>query len=349
MTAQVLAGELPTQGSEHGVPTEPEAPQIRTSETESSDSGVATAALALWESGLLVDLRPYEIFQLMLDHLPSTSEDMQLSTDPLELVMQILRSNEWQAKLPAWTKRHFTTGRWLYFVHIPKTAGTALRLMFVDAIGGDYSYRIPAREEYVSFSIQQRFLAGVTRDPGHIRFVTGHTNIREMRPMDVATAFDTVTAVIRDPLDQLISYANFYLGMQATKPEHAANFWAAALSGPPRHLSVSEAAEALPYLARLPSLQIRNYLSSAAATCAEECSIQRARLSTYADVSSHCEFLGEQLGLNVLPLSRSNMSIYHLSHEALAPNLIVRTLDALGPNYSDFSHLSALMRLSLTK
>ncbi|WP_155889362.1 glycosyltransferase [Cucumibacter marinus] len=95
----------------------------------------------------------------------------------------------------------------LFFMHIPKTAGSSINHAFHDAFGG----RALSHIEGKTLSNNE------LRDS---RFVSGHVHFPEFKRISEGIAFNSIT-FLRDPIDQLRSHLN-WVRLQTIEPRHRA-------------------------------------------------------------------------------------------------------------------------------
>ncbi|MEM9530706.1 MAG: hypothetical protein AAGA23_07290 [Pseudomonadota bacterium] len=85
------------------------------------------------------------------------------------------------------------------FIHVPKCAGTSIFAAARDSLGADEVYQHGVEAPYAMFEANAEMLAKK-------RFIGGHLTLEEM---DLVPGERKLFLVIRQPIERVISYANF--------------------------------------------------------------------------------------------------------------------------------------------
>jgi len=161
-----------------------------------------------------------EICHMILGRMPRPAEiaSAHEAYDPVQFAVKLLTSREFQSEVIRLLLLAFPEKRRLFFVHIPKCAGTDLEAHLTPRyLSIAHSMTAPAWNSterlfgFLSrFSTMIEFVSEVLIY-GHLPF-NAYTRRIGIRPMD------EVFTVLRDPIDIMISQANYNMGLLVKDP-----------------------------------------------------------------------------------------------------------------------------------
>jgi hypothetical protein len=163
---------------------------------------------------------PRQIYQVVLGRHPETIEQAvgAPNHDPRRHFREVLVSREFRQRfLGAFLRAHSSKGRDV-FIHVPKCAGTDLILNL-----GVRSVPMPKMLEIDGWTGDSEFLeivAGLARAAlTHERlFVYGHMELGEYIDTAGIRPDDRIFTVLRDPIDLMVSQANYAIGRVRQDP-----------------------------------------------------------------------------------------------------------------------------------
>lgn len=163
---------------------------------------------------------PSQIYQVVLGRRPdlASASELPASYDPGRHFREALISREFRAKFVAtFLGAHAEIGRDI-FIHIPKCAGTDLILNL-----GHRSVPVPKLLELEGWTTDGEFLhiaAGLARAAIHgpRLFTYGHMELGEYADTCGIRPGDRIFTVLRDPIDLMISQANYVVGRLRQDP-----------------------------------------------------------------------------------------------------------------------------------
>jgi hypothetical protein len=184
------------------------------------------------ERGLLsAVVEPQDLFALLLGRKLGENEPGAQGRSRERTLSAILRSAEFSRSMPWIAKATINRGRWNYFVHIPKTAGSHFQAMLWTQFGpGGVLRAYPDQDVGVSHPwVTAAWLRRLLYDDDPQTWVSGHLRLHEIRPAHAMWPTDRVVTLVRDPVDQAISAANYYFGLRESQPQAAQRYFRAIL------------------------------------------------------------------------------------------------------------------------
>jgi hypothetical protein len=184
------------------------------------------------DRGMLSGVTPDELFILLLGRGLSSVEPAAATDYPLRSVLfDILRSAEFSLSLPWLVKSTMGRGRWNYFVHVPKTAGSYVQAMLWTHYGPGSVFRTYQFQDLGVCDpwVTSMWVRHVIYSDEPEVWISGHVPLAEMRPQHSLWPTDRVATLIRDPLDQAVSAANYFLGVHRRRPDEAQRYFAQVL------------------------------------------------------------------------------------------------------------------------
>ena len=161
----------------------------------------------------VADLTPRQLYAAVLGRRPENLRAASIPPDyrPRDHLRGTLRSSEFQAKAIRLLLDAYPEKRRLLFVHVPKCAGTDLRIALSD--------RYPSIDSGLGdpeWTTQAKLFATIHRVALNVRFtdtILIHGHVRLLRAADggLIRPHDRVMSVIRDPLEIVISQVNYII------------------------------------------------------------------------------------------------------------------------------------------
>ncbi len=160
-------------------------------------------------------MSPRQVYQAVHDRAPdSLSECLMDGYDPIKHFIAAVSSGEFQSELAARLLRAFPEKRRLFFVHIPKTAGVELashlQSRYASINTNLLNPILTPGPEQIFLAIKHVVLEMSVSDT---IFISGHNSLGtyQLWNGNGIRHGDQVFAVIRNPLDQLLSQVNYVL------------------------------------------------------------------------------------------------------------------------------------------
>lgn len=165
---------------------------------------------------------PAEVYHMILGRPPRPNElaELRQAPDLHQLFRGLLTSREFQAELIRLFLLAFPEKRRIFFVHIPKCAGTDLESHLAPRY-----LSIPHGLTAPAWTPTARFLATLSGLSTMVDFVPelfvyGHLPFNAYVRRIGIRPHDHVFTVLRDPIDLMISQANYNIGLLAKDPLH---------------------------------------------------------------------------------------------------------------------------------
>jgi hypothetical protein len=161
----------------------------------------------------VADLTPRQLYAAVLGRRPENLRAAQVSANyiPRDHLRGVLRSPEFQSKAIRLLLDAYPEKRRLLFVHVPKCAGTDLRIALSD--------RYPSLDSGLgdpAWTSQAKLFETIHRVALNARFsdtILIHGHVRLLRAVEegLIRPHDEVISVIRDPLEIVISHVNYII------------------------------------------------------------------------------------------------------------------------------------------
>lgn len=183
------------------------------------------------ESGLLGGVTAEDLFMLLLGRPLGRAESWVAGLSVESAMATILLSPEFSRSLPWIAKSVIGRGRWNYFVHIPKTAGSQFQAMAWSHFGAGSLLRgFHDDDRGVSHPwATSAWIRRLLNDDGLDMWISGHLRINELRPIHSAWPSDRVLTIVRDPIDQVLSAVNYFYRLRQEQPADAQRYFSAML------------------------------------------------------------------------------------------------------------------------
>lgn len=188
--------------------------------TDVSGSGVeiySKLSHALRQSETLSKFSGASVFEALLLRPMHPHEENGVGN--AELIVSLVNSAEFFAVLPRLISHVWPSKRRKFFIHIPKTAGNSVLSSIHNATGiepWNAIYNHPVFFLHgVETAAQLKFMAGHFMQPEQDIWYVGHYYLKSIVDGGYIKAGDTAFAVIRHPIDMIISQFNFMLTIAA--------------------------------------------------------------------------------------------------------------------------------------
>lgn len=185
------------------------------------------------ERGLLGRVTVEDLFELLLGRAWGKNELWAEGATVERALSVILKSPEFSKSLPWIAKSLFDRGRWNYFIHIPKTAGSHFQAMVWSHFGPGSLLRAFADEDRgVSHPwVTAAWLQCLMDEDNPQVWVSGHLGLKLLRPTHSMWPSDRIFTIVRDPIDQVASAVNYSYRLRNEQPEEARRYFSAMLKG----------------------------------------------------------------------------------------------------------------------
>lgn len=163
----------------------------------------------------LTDVTPHQVYYSVLGRMPESVQVAQVRPDyqPLAHYRDTILSTEFQSQLIAYVVRAFPEKKRLFFVHVPKCAGSDLALHLRRQYGNAYLGLFDQSPKHLlPLALLSRLkMLAVGMEAEETIAVVGHIRLDDLLVERLPRFGDAIFSVVRDPLEMCISMVNFVL------------------------------------------------------------------------------------------------------------------------------------------